>query len=166
MVLLPTRAQEVMSFDSVDYGYFWNLSSSPYLVSHCAKVPESGSHCAFSLVPLRSALDLAGCRLRSSLSWCRFCKRPRRMTSRWISMKLLCWLNPFMFQRLPARDERQMVGSDLVSSPWWSSRRGCSQAKGGVPQPMFDVKLPRTQRNCCVAFILPSVAGPYSMKEK
>ena len=63
-------------------------------------------------------------------------------------MNLLRWLNPFMFQRLPARDERQMVGSDLVSSPWWSSRRGCSQAKGSGPQPLFDVKLPRAQRNC------------------
>ena len=62
-------------------------------------------------------------------------------------MKLLRWLNPFMFQRLPARDERQMVGSYLVSSPWLGSRRGCSQAKGSGPQPLFGVKLPRTQRN-------------------
>ena len=63
-------------------------------------------------------------------------------------MKLLRWLNPFMFQRLAARDERQMVGSYLVSSPWLCSRRGCSQAKGSGPQPLFDVKLPRAQRNC------------------
>ena len=92
--------------------------------------------------------DLAGCRLRNSLSWRRFCKGPRRIPSRWIPMKLLCWLNPFMFQRLPARDERQMVGSYLVSSPWSCSRRGCSRAKGSGPQPLFDVKLPRAQRNC------------------